>query len=162
MTALRPDFDVIYKRNFEAVYKLCYIYMQSAQDAEDCTEDTFLKLVNTDITFNDEKHDRAWLTVVAKNICKDKLRHWWRKKTEPVEEREDLTSGETVEHNDVLDAVMALPVKYKDVVYLFYYEGYKTEEIAKAVGKPASTVRNLLRDARSRLKDILGGDFNEQ
>ena len=41
MTALRPDFDVIYKRNFEAVYKLCYIYMQSAQDAEDCTEDTF-------------------------------------------------------------------------------------------------------------------------
>lgn len=106
MTALRPDFDVIYKRNFEAVYKLCYIYMQSVQDAEDCTEDTFLKLVNTNVTFNDEKHERAWLTVVAKNICKDKLRHWWRKKTEPVEQGE-MACNPFAEENTLDDIIAA-------------------------------------------------------
>ena len=55
--------------------------MQNAADAEDCTEDVFVKAMSAE--FNDEKHERAWLTVTAKNLCRDRLKHWWRKKTEP-------------------------------------------------------------------------------
>lgn len=72
MPAVPQGFNELQKRNYAAVYRVCYIYMQSVQDAEDCTEDAFLKLINTGMTFNDENHERAWLTVVAANICKDK------------------------------------------------------------------------------------------
>lgn len=162
MPAVPQGFNELYKRNYAAVYRVCYIYMQSVQDAEDCTEDAFLKLINMGMTFNDENHERAWLTVVAANICKDRLKHWWRKKTEDIADHEDIAGESGEMHNDVLEAVMALPTKYKEVVILFYYEGYKTEEISRLVKKPASTVRNLLRDARTRLKAALGGDFDEQ
>ena len=101
-------------------------------------------------------------TVVAANICKDRLKHWWRKKTEDIADHEDIAGESGEMHNDVLEAVMALPTKYKEVVILFYYEGYKTEGISRLVKKPASTVRNLLRDARTKLKAALGGDFDEQ
>ena len=53
---------------------------------------------------------------------------------------------------------MALPVKYKEVVWLHYYEGYQTDEIAALLHRPASTVRNQLRDARGKLKEALGGE----
>lgn len=162
MPAVPQGFNELQKRNYAAVYRVCYIYMQSVQDAEDCTEDAFLKLINTGMTFNDENHERAWLTVVAANICKDRLKHWWRKKTEGIADHEDIAGESGEMHNDVLEAVMALPTKYKEVVILFYYEGYKTEEILRLVKKPASTVRNLLRDARTKLKAALGGDFDEQ
>ncbi len=161
MPAVPQGFNELYKRNYAAVYRYA-IYMQSVQDAEDCTEDAFLKLINTGMTFNDENHERAWLTVVAANICKDRLKHWWRKKTEGIADHEDIAGESGEMHNDVLEAVMALPTKYKEVVILFYYEGYKTEEISRLVKKPASTVRNLLRDARTKLKAALGGDFDEQ
>lgn len=162
MSAVPQGFNELYKRNYAAIYRVCYIYMQNQQDAEDCTEDAFLKVINTGMTFNNEDHERAWLTVTASNICKDKLKHWWRKKTEDIADHEDIAAEEKDAAGDVLEAVKALPAKYKEVVILFYYEGYKTEEIAKLVKKPASTVRNLLRDARAKLKTALGGEFNEQ
>ena len=149
-------FSLLYKRNFRTVYRICYIFMKNSADAEDCTEDAFVKAMTSGIIFNNEDHERAWLTVTARNICKDKLKHWWNKKTESISEHKDLTCDE-IEHDDVLEAVMALPDKYKDAVYLHYYEGYQTDEIAKMLKRPASTVRNQLRDARIKLKDMLGG-----
>ncbi|MGN0619912.1 MAG: RNA polymerase sigma factor [Ruminiclostridium sp.] len=151
------DFAMLYKRNFKAVYRICYIFMQNCADAEDCTEDTFLRAITTKATFEDEKHERAWLTVVARNICKDRLTHWWNKKTVSISDYEETLKSDETQHDDVLDAVMKLPEKYKDIVYLHYYEGYKTEEMAKMLKRPVSTVRNQLRDAREKLKVVLGG-----
>ena len=162
MSAIPQGFNELYKRNYTAIYRVCYIYMQNQQDAEDCTEDAFLKIISTGMTFNGEDHERVWLTVTASNICKDRLKHWWRKKPKDIADHEDIAAEEKDTDGDVLEAVKALPAKYKEVVILFYYEGYKTEEIAKLVKKPASTVRNLLRDARAKLRTALGGDFDEQ
>ncbi len=75
MSAVPQGFNELYKRNYAAIYRVCYIYQH---DAEDCTEDAFLKIISTGMTFNDEDHERAWLTVTASNICKDRLKHWWR------------------------------------------------------------------------------------
>ena len=88
------------------------------------------------------------------NICKDKLKHWWRQKVSPIDEEAEQTDAEPDEKREVVVAVMALPVKYKEVVWLHYYEGYQTDEIAA----PPSTVRNQLRDARAKLKLTLGGE----
>lgn len=151
------NFAMLYKRNFKAVYRICYIFMQNCADAEDCAEDAFLRAITTNAVFEDEKHERAWLTVVARNICNDRLSHWWNRKTVSISDYEETLKAEDNGHDDVLEAVMKLPEKYKDIVYLYYYEGYKTEELAKMLKRPVSTVRNQLRDAREKLKGMLGG-----
>lgn len=130
--------------------------MKNAQDAEDCTEDAFVKAMTSDVAFENERHERAWLTTTAMNICKDKRKHWWRQKVTPMEEETERAAPEP--DREVTEAVMALPVKYKEVVWLHYYEGYQTDEIAQMLGRPPSTVRNQLRDARAKLKQTLGGE----
>ena len=153
---MQGDFEAFYLRHFRAIYRVCYAFMKNAQDAEDCTEDAFVKAMTSDVAFENERHERAWLTTTAMNICKDKRKHWWRQKVTPMEEETERAAPEP--DREVTEAVMALPVKYKEVVWLHYYEGYQTDEIAQMLGSPPSTVRNQLRDARAKLKQTLGGE----
>ena len=155
---MQEDFEAFYLRHFKAIYRVCYAFMKNAQDAEDCTEDAFVRAMACDVAFENERHERSWLTTTAMNICKDKLKHWWRKKVLPIDDKTEQIVSIPNEENDVIDAVMALPVKYKEVVWLHYYEGYQTDEIAAMLGRPPSTVRSQLRDARTKLKITLGGE----
>ena len=154
---MEGDFEAFYLRHFKAIYRVCYAFMKNAQDAEDCTEDTFVRAMTCDAAFENERHERSWLTTTAMNICKDRLKHWWRQKVTPIDEETERAT-EPDEKREVVDAVMALPVKYKEVVWLHYYEGYRTDEIAAMLHRPPSTVRNQLRDARAKLKLSLGGE----
>ena len=155
---MQGDFEAFYLRHFKAIYRVCYAFMKNAQDAEDCTEDVFVRAMTGDVTFENERHERAWLTTTAMNLCKDKLKHWWRQKVTPIDEAAEQAAPEPEDRSEVAEAVMALPEKYKEVVWLHYYEGYQTDEIAALLGRPPSTVRNQLRDARTKLKLILGGE----
>ena len=155
---MQEDFEAFYLRHFKAIYRVCYAFMKNAQDAEDCTEDAFVRAMTCDVVFENERHERSWLTTTAMNICKDKLKHWWRKKVLPIDDKTEQIVSIPNEENDVIDAVMALPVKYKEVVWLHYYEGYQTDEIAAMLDRPPSTVRSQLRDARTKLKITLGGE----
>ena len=155
---MQGDLEAFYLRHFKAIYRVCYAFMKNAQDAEDCTEDAFVKAMTSDVTFENERHERSWLTTTAMNICKDRLKHWWRQKVTDLDEETEQTAAEPDEKREVVDAVMALPVKYKEVVWLYYYEGYQTDEIAAMLDRPPSTVRNQLRDARAKLKLTLGGE----
>ncbi len=154
---MQGDFEAFYLRHFKDVYRVCYAFMKNAQDAEDCTEDAFVRAMTCGVAFENERHERSWLTTTAMNVCKDKLKHWWRRKVTPIDEETNL-AAETDEKSEVADAVMALPMKYKEVVWLYYYEGYQTDEIAAMLGRAPSTVRNQLRDARAKLKLTLGGE----
>lgn len=150
------EFEEFYSRNYKMVYRVCYLYMKNSFEAEDCTEDTFVKVLTGDFCFQDENHEKAWLTVTAMNICKDKLKHWWHKNTVPFEQYEETGTETSFETDETLEIVKKLSPKYKDVIYLYYYMGYQTEEIAQMLKKPSSTVRNHLREARMLLKDQLG------
>ncbi len=154
------DFEAFYLRHYQAIYRVCYSFMKNAQDAEDCTEDVFVKVLTGDFQFENERHERAWLTTTAMNLCKDRLKNWYNKKVSAMDEDFDTPAPEGDESSEVIDAVMALPEKYKEVVWLFYYEGYQADEIANMLDRPPSTVRNQLRDARIRLKERLGGEFS--
>lgn len=99
--------------------------MKNTADAEDCTEDTFVKVLKGDITFKDTDHERAWLTVTAGNLCKDRLKHWWYQKTESIEDYTDILHTQEPEDHAVSEAVMKLPAKYKDIIYLYYSEQEK-------------------------------------
>lgn len=154
------EFETFYERHWKYVYRLCYTYMRSSAEAEDCTEDVFVKVLTGEFEFNDEVHERKWLTVTAMNLCKDRLKSWKHKSVAPLDDEPEPAVPEPKDHSDVLEAVQSLPVKYKDVIWLYYYEGYQTEEIAHILGSPPSTIRNRMRDARKLLKDKLGGEYS--
>lgn len=113
-------FEEFYERNYKLVYRICFTYMKNRSEAEDCTEDVFVKVLSGKFTFDDETHEKKWLTVTAMNLCKDRLKHWFRRMVSPIEDAEDSAAEEIKEPDDTLDAVMNLPTKYKDVIYLHY------------------------------------------
>ncbi len=125
--------------------------MKNAEDAEDMVQETFLKLISSKKRFESEEHEKAWLIVTASNTCKDELRRWKRR----LENIKTLSRQENVVRkgdDGVLEWVMTLPVKYKQVIYLYYYEGYRTSEIAGMLHCSESTVRNRLLRGRKLLK----------
>lgn len=148
----------IYNRHVETVYRLCYSYMKNAGDTEDMVQETFLRLIRSGKSFENDRHEKAWLIVTASNLCKDQLKHWWRRNVsleeQPITEYED-------DRSEVLCAVLDLPEEYKAAVYMYYYEGYTTREIGQALRCTEGTVRSRLTRARKRLKMSLGGSGNE-
>ena len=156
------DFEALYDRHWKYVYRLCFTYMKNVSDAEDVTEDVFVKVITGEYTFNDEIHERKWLTVTAINLCKDRLRSYGRKNIDYVEELPEVPDETPQGTEDITDAVMALPIKYKEIIWLYYYMGYQLDEIAKMLKRPPSTVRNQIKDARNLLKKILGGEADER
>lgn len=148
------DFEAIYRRNVDTVYRLCFSYLKNRTDTEDAVQSTFLKLFDSEKVFSSFEHEKAWLIVVASNICKSLLSHWWQKRVN-IEECEPIAMPEKQDTQALYSAILALPSRCKSVVYLYYYEGYSTEEIAAMLKKPVSTVRNQLSDARKILEKRL-------
>ena len=156
---MKSDITEIFRRHVKTVYRLCYSYLGNAADAEDATQATFMKLVTQPREFNDSEHEKAWLLTCAANVCKDELKSARRKtQAEMPKDVADSRPEARVETSDVMEAVLALPTDLKDCVYLHYYEGYKTDEIAQMTGAAPSTVRNRLSDARAKLRKALGSN----
>ena len=154
------EFEAFYERHWMYVYRLCRTYLTDDASAEDCVEDVFVKVLTGEYSFEDAVHERKWLTVAAVNLCKDRLKRFDRRNVCSLDDENvpEPAAPEPEEHSDLREAVLALPPKLKDVVLLFYYDGYQTDEIADLLDRPPSTVRNQLRDARNLLKTALGGD----
>lgn len=151
-SSLRTDEEIaaIYHRHVDTVYRICFSFMKNAADTEDMVQETFLKMIANGRQFASENHEKAWLIVTASNTCKDALKHWSRQ-TENIDNCQ-IPASAPFHDNSMLDAILMLPVKYKEVVYLYYYEGYTTAEIAKILHCPKSTIRNRLAKARKLLK----------
>lgn len=164
--ALRTDadFDAFYERNWKYIYRLCFTFMNCQADAEDCTEDVFVKVLTGDISFEDQTHERKWLTITAINLCKDRLKSYARKNVSSIHDGTlpALAAPEREDYSHVKDAVIALPPIYKDVIWLYYYEGFSTDEMARMLDCPSSTIRNRLRDARKKLKILLEGEKKDE
>jgi RNA polymerase sigma-70 factor (ECF subfamily) len=146
--------EEIYRRHFDMVYRIGFAYLKNTSDAEDATADVFALLIQKCITFQSAEHEKAWLIRATINVCKNVLKHWWRSRAD-IDDYENLQSDDPFHIDETLKAVMELPVRYKDVIYLYYYEGYTSEEIAGILKKPHSTVRNHLREARIILRGVL-------
>ena len=146
--------EEIYKAQFKTVYRVCYSYMMNEADTEEIVSEVFLKLLKNGLDFRSAEHEKAWLLRAAINMCKDHLKHWWRKR-EDIESHPELQSGDPFRRDEILDIVMKLPERFKDVIFLYYYEGYTTEEAAGILKKPHATVRYHLREARKLLREVL-------
>lgn len=151
MESERIDFKQIYEQYFDMVYRICFLYMKNQADAQDMTQETFCRLLSGAFVYESEEQTKAWLVVTASNCCKSQLKKWWFKKRV---EYEDGIAGEqtTQEDRSVYEAVMGLVEKYSIPTYLYYYEGYRTGEIAKMLDVNQSTIQTRLAKARELLK----------
>ena len=149
------NFIETYNRHVDMVYRVCYSFMKNQTDTEDMVQETFLRLLSNQKKFADERHEKAWLIVTASNLCKDTLKKWWRT-NENIDDYPDLPQ-KTNGGSAVMEAILSLSDDYKTVVYMYYYEGYSTAEIAQFLGCPDATVRSRLARARKQLQAMLGG-----
>ena len=146
------------ERYGDMVRRLCLVHLKNPADTEDIFQNVFLKYVLSPVVFESPEHEKAWLIRVTINACKDLVKSFFRSRTVPLEELLDQPAPLLEEHREVLEAVLALPRKYRDAVYLHYYEGYTAAEIGKLLGKNTNTVYTLLTRAREQLRETLGGD----
>lgn len=146
----------LYNQYVDMIYQICFMYLKNKADTEDAVQTTFIKLMNYKKAFQNEEHIKAWLIRTAVNHCKNYLKHWWRTNAE-VDTIYDCGKYDT--KDETLETLLSLPEKYKTVIYLYYYMGYSTEEIAQILKQKHTTIRSLLSRGRERLKDSLGGEF---
>ena len=148
-----------YHRHNATIYRVCFVYLKNRTDTEDMVQNTFLKLMEHPKDFESEAHEKAWIITVAGNLCKDFFRKASRRDA-PIEAAFTLGT-EDPPLDETLQAVFSLPTHYRMALYLFYYEGYSTREIAQIMRKKEGTVRSYLHRGRELLKTILGGDCGE-
>ena len=150
----REELADFYRRHVGMVYQICLMLLKHVPDAEDATQTVFQKVMERNKPFQDREHEKAWLIVTARNQCRNQLRHWWRTRRAGEEALQTMT-WEQPEDEEVWESILTLPEKERTVLYLYYYQGYSTLEIADLLGKNPSTVRTWLVRARWKLKDVL-------
>lgn len=138
------------QRNGSRILHLAWSYLHCQADAEDVLQDTMVQLMRAGPVFESEQHEKAWLMRVAVNLCKNRLKAPWRQHGALPEDYP--SDGIPEESLALLEAVSALPLNYREVIHLFYYEDATTAQIAQILGKNESTVRSLLSRARDRLR----------
>lgn len=142
----------------DMIKRICFYHLKDPADTEDVFQTVFLKYMLHDSPFTDSEHEKAWLIRVTLNACRDHLRSLFRHRMVPLEQVAEVAADVPEDHRDVLEAVLSLPGKYRDAIYLHYYEGYTASEIGAILGKKENTVYSLLSRGRGMLKEKLGGD----
>ena len=146
------------ERYADTVRRICMIHLKNHADTEDIFQNVFLKYVLSTAAFENEEHEKAWFIRVTINACRDLLKSFFRSRTVSLDTLLDQPAELTQEDHTVLEAVLALPPKYRDVVYLHYYEAYTAPQIGQALKKNVNTIYTLLGRAKQALRETLGGD----
>lgn len=160
--SLRTDewMEAVIRRYADMVYQLALARLKNAADAEDVFQEVFCRLARSGAPFQSEEHLKAWLLKVTVNCCKKLWASAWIRRTRPFEEAERPVEPEAGGGEDVLQAVAALPPKYRTVIHLFYYEDLSVAQISEALGIGPSTVTSQLSRARALLKKKLKGEYD--
>lgn len=143
--------DIIRKYS-STVYKIAYSMTSNKADSDDIYQNVFLRYIRKKPCFNDENHEKAWFIKVTLNCAKSFLTQAWNKRTEALSEDMQYQAGE---ENNLDFAIKQLPPNCRTIIYLYYYEGYSTKEIAGIMEMNDNAVRTSLSRSRNKLKNIL-------
>lgn len=146
------------ERHSDTVRRLCMIHLKNYADTEDIFQTVFLKYVLSSVSFESEEHERAWFVKVTINACRDLLKSFFHSRTVSLDAVMEQPQELPPDNREVLEAVLSLPGKYRDVVYLHYYEDYTAPQISRILGKNVNTVYTLLTRSRQLLREKLDGD----
>lgn len=161
------DYNTCVKNYLKMVYRISFHYFGNREDAEDVSQDVFLKLFYCKKEFENEEDIKAWLIRVTTNTCHSYFRNPFRKRRVVMDDNEleriaDMGSSEQdiIDRKAIMDAVMSLPERYRVIVYLFYYEGYSARQISNILGIKETTIQTRLSRAREKLKKTLSDYFS--
>lgn len=145
-------------RYADMVRRLCMIHLKNEADTEDIFQTVFLKYLLSPVVFESEEHEKAWLIRVTSNACKDLLKSFFRSRTTSLDDLLERPAELPPDHREVLEALLSLPRKYREVIYLHYYEDYTAPQISRILGKKVNTIYTLLTRSKQMLREKLGGD----
>lgn len=137
----------------DTILRYAYSYLHNQSDTEEVLQDTLIQFLKTRPVFESDEHEKAWLLRVAGNLCKNRLKYNRLRQTDEL--REELIAEQREDLSFIWDAVQALPVQYREVIHLFYREGYSTREISQILGRKEATIRSDLSRGRGKLKELL-------
>ncbi len=135
----------------DLLYRLCFVMLRSEADAEDAVQETLLQYLRRAPRFETAEHEKAWLITTAKNKCRDVLRYRRRHPTLP--ESVELPAPDAENDGAVLEALMALPEKFRLVLTLFYVEELPVRDIARIIQRTPSAVKMRLQKGRRLLEE---------
>lgn len=136
------------------VFRTAYCYMKSYADAEDISQEVFLKLYTSSESFDTDENVKAWLIRVTSNRCKNLLKSYWYRFSEPITDAHDKAVYDE-EESGILPLIMTLKPKIRTVLYMYYYEEYSVKEIAGLLGETKTAVTTRLMRGRRQLKELL-------
>ena len=157
---MEVDIDYYVEQYGDYLYRIAYVYTKDQHAAEEVVQDVFIKLYETN-QFEGKSSEKTYLTKMTINRCYDYLRKWKVKKAQLFEYfTKSVASSEQVvieqqERDEIVEAILTLPLKYREVLLLYYYDDLSVAEIASCIHIPQSTVATRLQRARTKLKEQL-------
>ena len=159
MGETKERLEQIFRDYYQLIYRVAFSQVKNHADAEDITQEVFLKIIRHDMRYQSMEHERAWIVRVTINLCRDLLKSKWHKTSVSMEEVSEAQRGScenfTEIQDDMMWAVLQLPEKYRNCLYLFYYEDLKISEISKILNVTQSTVKSRLARGRKQLREII-------
>lgn len=152
---MRLPVEMLVERYHQNLFAVAFNVCKNREDAEEVVQDAFIQYHLKRLDFQSEEHIRAWLIRVTINKAKNAARTFWRRHRTSLEETMAALTFDDQESEQLFEAVMALPQKYRIVVHLFYYEDYSVHEMAKLLSLSESNVKTRLSRARAMLRDTL-------
>ena len=142
------------------LYRIAFSNMKNRADAEDAVQEAFLRYMKDEGPIQNKEHEKAWLIRTTIHICLDILKSGWYQRTVSWNESfvtaaQNIYLPYQVKDDRTLEAVLQLPVHYRNPIYLFYYEDYTIHEIASVLNEKEATIKTRLRRGREEVKKIL-------
>lgn len=163
------EYNACVEKYLKMVYRISFHYFGNREDAEDVSQDVFIKLYSSKISTENDEEIKAWLIRVTTNTCHSYFRNPFRRKRTEIDENElenivDTGSSEQdiINRKVIMDAVMSLPEHYRIIVYLFYYEEYSIGQISNILRIKETTIQTRLSRARDKLRNALADCFPEE
>lgn len=148
----------ILDRHGNRILRLAYSYVHNMEDSEEILQDVLMKLISVAPEFASKEHEKAWILRVTANLSKNKIEY--NKLRDTDELNEELVAEKKEDLSYIWEAVKSLPENYREVIHLFYEEGYSTDEIAVLLSESGANIRTRLKRARAKLKDILREEYD--
>lgn len=146
------------KRHADTILRIGYTWLGDLDDAKDVCQEVLIRLLEDERTFPDPGQERAWVVRVTINACKNWKKSAWFRRRAPLEEGLHLSvENPEPEDGSLLAEVNRLPGKYREVLYLRYYEDYQVGEIAEILGQSPALVSTHLARAKAKLRKRLEG-----
>ncbi|SEQ94660.1 RNA polymerase sigma-70 factor, ECF subfamily [Virgibacillus subterraneus] len=162
------SFNEIMETYGESVKRLIYTYVRDWSVAEDLTQDVFVIVYLKLETFEQRSSLKTWICSIAINKCKDFIKSWNFRKVKLINNLpekylvtiDDNPESQMIQNDEellVAKSILSLPVKYREIIILFYYQEMQIADIRDTLGLNESTVKTRLQRGRGKLKKLLGG-----